>query len=336
MTDFKILCDISENINFIIGGTSRQADIADLTVEDNIKRIYRIQFSRAPTTTYLLAISKVIESNPHIDLRFYGNYSEEQIEWGLLGSVERLQIDLWETKELKQVSRLTKLKRLGVTKNVKSSVSLKILEPLTNLQTLFTSISKGIQTIGTLNQLQFLSLRKIRTKNLDFLKSLKNLNTLWLSLGSYTSFKAIGEIQNLKKLSIHQVSGFSNIAANETLVKCENLEALQLQDLKHIKSLDFLINLKLIKYLQIESLKNIETYKPILSCPSLEIFLAYNSRPIDKSLEGLINLKTVGIGDRYSKEEIDNLVSNFRGNTIRIRAKEIKGKLNYIGQFDSM
>jgi hypothetical protein len=336
MTNFKILCDINENINFIIGGISKRADISDLTVEDNIKRIYRIQFSQVPTATNLLAVLKVIKSNPSIDLRFYGKYSEEEIEWSLLSSVERLQIDLWETKELKQISKLTKLKRLGITKNVKSSVSLKILENLTNLQTLFTSISKDIQAIGGLNQLHFLSLREIKTKNLDFLSQLEKLNTVWLSLGSYENFKAITEIKSLKKLSIHQVRGFDNVSANETLPNCENLEALQLQDLKNIESLNFLTNLKLLKYLQIEGLKNIETYEPILNCSSLETFLAYNCKPADKSLKGLANVKNIGLGDSYSKDEIDNLVSNFTGDTIRIRAKEIKGKLSYINQFDNM
>ena len=336
MTNFKILCDINENINFIIGGTSKRADISDLTLEDNIKRSYRIQFSQAPTTRHLLAALKVIENNPHIDLRFYGNYSEEQIEWSLLSSVERLQIDLWETKDLKEVSQLTNLKRLGITKNVKSSVSLKILENLTNLQTLFTSISKDIQTISGLDQLNFLSLREIKTNNLDFLTQLENLNTLWLSLGSYENFEAINQIKNLKKLSIHQVKNFDNINGNDTLSKCEKLEALQLQDLKHIETLNFLKKLKLLKYLQIEGLKNIETYEPILTCSSLETFLASNCKPIDKSLKGLVNVKNIGLGDSYSKDETDNLVSNFRGDTIRIRAKKIKGKLNYINLFDPM
>lgn len=323
-------------VPYIIGGISKRADISDLTIEDNIKRIYRIQFSQAPTTTNLLAVLKIIKSNPNIDLRFYGKYSEEQIEWSLLSSVERLQIDLWETKELKQVSQLTKLKRFGITKNVKSSVSLKILESLTNLQTLYTSISKDIQAIGGLNQLHFLSLREIKTENLDFLTKLENLNTVWLSLGSYDNFKAIGKIKNLKKLSLHQVRGFDNINANEALAKCENLEALQLQDLKNIQTLHFLTNLKSLKYLQMEGLKNIETYKPILNCTSLETFLAYNCKPTDKSLKGLANVKNIGLGDSYSKDEIDYLVSNFTGESISIRAKEIKGKLKYINQFDTM
>jgi hypothetical protein len=336
MTNFKILCDINENISFNIGGVSKRVDISDLAIEDNIKRIYRIQFSQAPTTAYLFAALKAIESNPDIDLRFYGSYSEEQIEWGLLSSVERLQIDLWETKDLKQISQLTKLRRLGITKNVKSSVSLNILETLTNLQILFTSISKDIQVIGKLNNLHFVSLREIKTKNLDFLTQLEKLNTVWLSLGSYENFKAISQIKNLKRFSVHQVKGFDNINANEALANCDSLEALQFQDLKYIESFKFLTNLKQLKYLQIEGLKNIDSYDPILTCSSLETFLAYNSKPLDKSLKGLVNVKNVGLGDSYSKDEIDYLVSHFTGETIRIRAKEIKGKLNYTNLFDPM
>ena len=99
---------------------------------------------------------------------------------------------------------------------------------------------------------------------------------------------------------------------------------------------EFLTNLKSLNYLQIEGLKNIDTYEPILNCPSLETFLAYNCKPTDKSLKGLVNVKNIGLGDSYSKEEIQKLVANFTGDTIGIRAKEIKGKLNYINQFDTI
>ncbi|MFI5344307.1 MAG: hypothetical protein ACHQUC_08820 [Chlamydiales bacterium] len=334
MINFKILCDIDKDVNFIIGGATKRADIADLALEENIKRIYRIQFSQAPRIIHLLAALKVIESNPNIVLRFYGDYSEKQINWGLLSSVESLQVDLWNTKELAEISELTNLKRLGITKNVKSSVSLKILEPLKNLQILFTSISRDIQTISRLTQLHILSLSKIKTENLDFLAQLKKLNTVWLSLGSYENFKALNQIQNLNLLSIHQVRGFNDRIAKENLGNCEKLEALQLQDLQHIESLDFLSNLKMLKYLQIEGLKNIKTYEPVLFCSTLETFLATNSKPKDQSLMSLINVKSIGLGDSYSKSEIDSLVSHFRGNNISIRGRELKGKLSYANIFE--
>jgi hypothetical protein len=330
MKDYTILCDIGDNVNFIIGGSFKQVSIDDLADTENLKRIYRIQFKTVPDRQHLEAALKAIRTNPEIELRFYGDYSEEQIDWNSLMSIEKLQIDLWETKDLKGVSGLTNLKRLGITKNVKSSVSMKIVESLTNLEVLYTSISKDIACVGTLTNLRILSLREIKAENIDFLKTLKNLEVLYLSLGSYQNFQGIAQLNKLKKLSIHQVRGFDSEVASDILTKCKGIEALELQDLKHFENLDFLNELNEIKYLRLEGTKNLLTYGPILNCKSLETLSVSNGRPVDKSLKPIVNLKNIALGDSYAKSEIDYLTANFNGQTIWLRGKELKGRLTDI------
>lgn len=334
MANFKILCDINENINFIIGGVSREVDVLELTKDDNLSRIYRIQFSKAPLETHLSLVVDLIEKHPNIELRFYGAYEEELINWKLLSKIESLSIDLWETKELKELSTLRNLKKLTLTKNVKSAVSLSILENLTKLEKLYTSISKGLHAISKLLNLRFLSLREIKSDNLDFIIPLKQLEVLWLSLGSYDDFGAICKLPNLKKLSVHQVRGFDNNQANEVLSRCKFLVALQLQQLKHIHSLNFLKNMSSLKNLQLDGIKNIESYNPVLNCDTLEDVSTYNSKPLDKSLKGLIKVKSVGIGDSYPTDEISKFMKQFEGEDIWIRGRELKGSRNYVNQFD--
>jgi hypothetical protein len=66
-----------------------------------------------------------------------------------LRDIERLQVDLWETDDLHQLQYLVKLKELGILKQVKSKVSLKVLSTLPELEVLFTSISKDfLEVIG--------------------------------------------------------------------------------------------------------------------------------------------------------------------------------------------
>lgn len=327
MKDYTILCDIGYNVYFIIAGNFKQVNIDDLLVPENLKRIYRIQFKTAPHRQYLEAALKAIKTNPEIELRFYGDYSEEQIDWNSLMPIEKLQIDLWVTKDLKSISRLTNIKRLGITKNVKSSVSMKIIESLTNLEVLYTSISKDIESVGTLTCLRILCLREIKAESLDFLKPLNNLEVLYLSLGSYQNFQGITQLDNLKKLSIHQVRGFDNGVANDILIKCKGIEALEFQDLKHIQNIDFLNELSEIKYLRLEGTKNLLTYNPILNCKSLETLSVSDGRPADKSLKPIVNLKNIALGDSYAKSEIDYLTANFSGQTIWVRGKELKGRL---------
>ena len=106
----------------------------------------------------------MLNANPKIDLRFYGNYPENSINWKSLTLIENLYIDLWETKKLENLVYLTNLKKLGISKNVKSTVSLKIIENLEKLENLYTSISKDIDSIKNLENLKFLSLREIKSK----------------------------------------------------------------------------------------------------------------------------------------------------------------------------
>ena len=94
MQSYKILCDIGNEIYFNIAGKTIKVSSEDLINEENLKRIYRIQFNKAPLLFLLdLAIS-VIKRNPEIELRFYGNYSEDLIDWDKLHDVEKLSIDL--------------------------------------------------------------------------------------------------------------------------------------------------------------------------------------------------------------------------------------------------
>lgn len=332
----KILCNISDKISFNSGGQGQYADLKDLTDPDNIKRIYRIQFSQEPSRQILSTVIKVIADNPSISLRFYGDYSEDKIDWDSLQPIKKLHVDLWQTNKLAAISKMSGLTELGITKNVKSSVSLKILEPLADLTTLFVSISKDIESISSLKNLKFLSLHEIKTKDLNFISSLSKLEELWLSLGSYNNFDAITKLPSLKRLSIHQVKGFDNDIANSVLSKCSSLEYLQLQNLKHVSTLDFVGSLKNLKYLDLDGIKNLSSYSPISANDSIETISAANSRPADKDLTPLLNLKNVWLGDSYSKATVDKFASQFQGQGFWNRGQDIVGDLrqNHIIPFD--
>lgn len=332
--EYKILCIIGEEIEFNIAGKSKSVNIFDLTNPENLKRIYIIQFSKAPKKEYLEIVVSLLKENPQIDLRFYGNYSENLIDWNSLIFVESLQIDLWETKDLNELSQLVNLKKLAIAKNVKSTVSLKILKNLKNLEVLFTSISKDIEVIGELRKLKFLSLREIKTKNIDFLKSLKNLNELWISLGSYENIDGIQCIENLNKLSIHQIRGINNETLNNVISKCHSITAIELQNLKNLNSLNFAEKLEYLNYLRLDTNKNIETYNPILKSKSLKTISTTSSRPIDKNIIYLKNIENIFLGDSYSKTEIEDFITVFKGETLWIWGKELKGKFTIKNPFE--
>ena len=332
--NYKILCDIGDKPNFLIGGQGKSVDFNEIEKSENLNRIYRFQFKQAPKNGQLDRVISAIKKRPEIGLRFYGDYSEELIDWDSLVEIENLQIDLWETNGLKEVSRLRNLKRLGITKNVKSKVSLEILEPLQNLETFYTSISKDIETISKLPRLEFLNLNEIKNDNLDFLTKLNNLKTLWLSLGSFKDFSGLSKIEKLQNLQVHQVRGFESEVINPILKDSSQLCALKLDNLKGIKNLDFIPSMPKIKYLSMEGIKNLDTYAAIKISKTMETIAGYNCRPGDKSLDGLKRLKEIWIGDSYTKSEIDNLLNDNDAENIWIRGKNLKGSGKFNNPFE--
>lgn len=327
----KILVDIKDSkIGFLTGGTAVSSSMSDIIAKKD--NIFRIQFSSKPDIGLLKDISDFLINNPHIDLRFYGNYSEDLIDWELLNNIQGLFIDLWETRELNGIKNLKQLKRLGISKNVKSSVSLKVIENLDNLEMLFTSISKDIETIGLLKKIGLISLSEIKTDNLDFLSNNKHLSKVWISLGSIKDISGIVKIQNLKTLSIHQLRGFDDFVANSVLAKCNSIETLELMNLANLHSFKFISNLKSLSTLNLEGLKKIDSYKDFGQCNSLKVLSGYDCRPLDKSLIGLENLDSIMLGDSYTKLEIDSFVQRFRGQNLWIRGKQILGNNKFGGR----
>lgn len=322
----NILCNIGDEIELNLGGTSQKVQLSDLLDPKNLSKIYRIQFSKEPQQRQLQFIADLLKENKEIDLRFYGNYSENCIDWESLNFVEKLQIDLWETKDLKDLMSLRNLKTLGISKNIKSQVSLKVIANLNKLEILFTSISKDIQTIENLQNLKYLSLREVKTKNIDFITNLQNLNSVSLSLGSYENIDGLTLLKNLEKLSIHQIRNFTDGQLNSVLSKCSELNALELQNLKNLENLYFLKELKKLKYLFLEGNKNLSSYKSVESLRNLETFSTSNSRAEDKNLEYLKNIENVFLGDSYQKSVIDQFSKKFAGKNLWIYGNEIKGK----------
>lgn len=330
----KILCDIEDKPNFLIGGQGNSVDFDEIDKTENLNRISCFQFRQPPKNEQLERVIFAIKKRPEIKLRFYGNYSEKLIDWGSLTEIQNLHIDLWETNDLREISKLRNLKKLGITKNVKSKVSLKIIESLQNLEVFYTSISKDVETISKLPNLKFLSLSEIKNENLEFLTKLNSLQVLWLSLGSINNFSGLARIENLQKLHVHQVRGFDSLSINPILESCGQLWALKLDNLKHIINLDFIPNMRKIRYLSIEGVKNLDTYDPIKKSKTIETIVGDQCKPIDKSLDGLKKLKGIWLGDSYHKSAIDDLLKNNEAESIWVRGKTLKGSGKLDNPFD--
>jgi hypothetical protein len=321
-----ILCDIGETVTFSSGGEFRRTNFDDIFLPENRMRIYRIQFHTPPQTYQFERIAELIGEIPKISLRFCGQFSEDQIPWRLLTQIQRLQIDLWETDNLNELRNLPNLKELGISKQVRSKVSLSILKNLPNLEVLFTSVSKDIESISELKKLKFLSLNEIKTRSLDFLQHLALLKDLWLSLGSINSFESITNNKSIRNLKIHQVRGLLDQEAERMLSKGEKLTSLSLENLNHLTHLTFVKHLTELRYLNLCGIKNLKTYEPIVQLHPEAKITTYNSKPADQSILALQKFAQVWIGDSYNPEILSKLVKSFEGRILYYRGKPIRGE----------
>ena len=108
-------------------------------------------------------------------------------------------------------------------------------------------------------------------------------------------------------------------------VICGTISAFKLENQPHITKLNFINGMLNLKFLSLEGIKNLTSYIPLLDSASIETFNGYHCQPIDKSLIGLKNLRNIGLGDSYSKAEINNFLEISKADNIKIRGKALRG-----------
>jgi hypothetical protein len=70
-TNYKILCEIGDKPNFLIGGQGKSVDFNEIEKSENLNRIYRFQFKQPPKKGQLDRIISAIKKRPEIEHRFY-------------------------------------------------------------------------------------------------------------------------------------------------------------------------------------------------------------------------------------------------------------------------
>lgn len=223
------------------------------------------------------------DGDTNIDLSKYNGLNK-------LENIEYLGVDL-STVDINQLNELDKIKGLSILGyDSEEFPDISGMKSLTNLviNNLINNNEIIIDEIAKLTNLKTLSIRVPWTSNIDWIRNLKNLESLYLS--SDDNIESIGKLKKLKNLYLayscnEDISFIGNLSELESLYLCNNT-------MRDITSITKLSNLKSL-YLESDSVDNIELLNNMTSLEELELC---EIEVMDiKNILNLTNLKSLTI-----------------------------------------
>ena len=157
-------------------------------------------------------------------------YKLKEVELSLINNKKEIINNISLKFSLKEVLQLKELSELEFnnncdTKYINSGNNIKLIKKLTNLEKLhLTFLNGGIKNLDELEELKELNLK---TKKIENLRLLKNIENLFLSLDNARELPE--GIENLTKLRLLSITGIEEIIFDKRLTKLINLIEIEIE-----------------------------------------------------------------------------------------------------------
>ena len=129
--------------------------------------------------------------------------------------------------------------------------------------------TKNIEAIGEISNLEYLCLRSIKKKPVEFVNNLKKLKTLKFLLGSRENINEIGE-NEIENLALSWVRGFNDI---NNISKFKRIKTLSIEDNIQLSKINFDTELSALTDLEILNCKTLNSLTGIENLTSLTKFI---------------------------------------------------------------
>jgi hypothetical protein len=296
-------------------------------------RPLRLQFDVPLPDDVLAAAADALRQHPEVELRVYGREVDPELGW-LQGfeHVEHLSVELWHATSFDVLALFTKLRslRLGETKSKRPSLG--FVRELPQLEDLWLEAhDKDFDSVAAVAQLRRLALRVPRAKTLSSLRGHAGIEVFSMDFGGIRDLSPLADLPNLRALQLYQVRKLDTGDLN-SLGDCAALEVVSLGALRNVESLRALARrpAERLRLLTLERLTGLATLAGLEACTQMEELGLYESRPADRRLDLLLqcpSLNRLVVGDVYPDDQLDLLRASFRGDTLVLRGKAIRGDL---------
>lgn len=188
---------------------------------------------------------------------------------------------------------------LGQTKSKRPS--LELLARFRGLQKLSISHTKDIDAVGKLPELRELMLFSMSHPEVDFVRGLRRLQTVYMRRCGIPDLAALPEVPGIRHLELWWSRGLCDLAF---LARMHGLRALRLYEFNGITRIPDLSGLTQLRRAHISGLNDLRDIRGIRQAPVLSEFTLYGSRRIPpsqvNSLLRMPRLKEleVSVGDR--------------------------------------
>lgn len=313
--------------------------------EQTIKKIAEnlevkiVQFTQNLDEDLWTLLDKILfKKREDITLRLYGGFSDlhflqkiQHIKHIAVNVLERpkgleylaalqglksLEFDIYELEDFDLLYDISdKLEILFIGKTQSKKPDLKPLEHFHHLKLLqIENQHKNIEVVSSLVNLKDLTLQYITTPDLEYLKSLKQLESLNITFGGIHNFEAIQGMNNIKHLELYQIRLLEDISFISTLT---GLQSLYLSSLPRVVELPSFKNLKFLKKIQLENMKGLQNIDSLEFAPALQEFIHSSVKSMQPEdyipLFKNKSVKTIvcGFGSAKKNDEFDKLALKF-------------------------
>ncbi|RFS22659.1 hypothetical protein DVR12_12750 [Chitinophaga silvatica] len=302
--------------------------VQDLENDELMDTVSRIHINSRISTSELEAIADALKKRPQIDFRLYKNAFLNEAEWELFSHIRKLWIRIDRTlQSLNFLEKIPMLEKLAIEGSVEEkNPSLLPLQLLKNLKWLnLVDIQQDINQIVWPGALNHLGVTIPKLKEADFLSKIPAIHNLGIHQTKIKDYSFLINIPDLRVLWLSQLSNF-NDDDSKLLSKMKDLQLVYLSRCKRITNLDFVPEVNELKILKIDHI-NIASFDPLSQSPQLNTLSASYVTPLDKRIDGLLNLKHVYFGGDIPKDEVARFKKEFKGIDAVIGPEIIKGNL---------
>jgi hypothetical protein len=226
-----------------------------------------VQFHQPLTRSQLERAGELVAGRPDVQLYVYFDASRDLNFLQYFPNLRRLHVALYKLEDVSGLAAVApSLEELTLGKT-KKTFSLRFLEPMTQLRSLFLVChKKDLPVVGGLTGLTSFGLSGVTLPDLSLLLPLRALRAFQLSFGGTVNLALLPRLPALEELWLMRITKLSDLGV---LADLAGLTKLQLDWMRNVATLPSLGRLTRLGDVTLDTMKGLTDLSPVAAAPAL-------------------------------------------------------------------